>query len=723
MFNITKKSDITKISIENLKSKIDEREQFLNSYLNFYRNTLFSLKYSNNFIEYLDYNTSQKTISNHFLNFAELLNEVAIVKYIDSIGFEKIRIEKTSSGKYIIQDNLQDKSSKEYFKTFKDLKNDEIGFSNIEYRTEYGKIIEPKELIVNMVTPVFDSMGLNRGYLVLSILFDDFFKSFYNAIFYNIHLVDKYGNFIFHHNLNEGFYSHPKKLKLEDEFGEHNASEILTQKEYIGDTFYSKKLDKIFQSNQGLILVLDLKYEYLSQKIDNEQKIFFISIFILAIIFFPFILKMAKKPDQLEAKIRKISNIDKITQLPNRIELFSDLKNKKFINSVIVLIHLDNYKKLKHVYGYEIIQTALNMLSTYLIEHNYFSREVLKAYCLDHDTFALKYFYKNEKMLYEFLEFLHRNIEKKKFYILDDIDINFDLTVVSSNPTKLNNNIDELKEAELALEHALKEKHEISIYNDEVNNNIDINKKNIEMVRIIKRAIHEDKVIVFFQPIHNNYSNKIEKYEALVRLQVDGKLYFPDVFLPIAKDIKKYKTITKILIDKTFEYFKDKDYEFSINLTMEDISNYEIRDYLFDKIKENEISNKLVIEIVESESIKNYREFIKFIMKIKRLGAKVAIDDFGSGYSNFEYIIKLNRYIDYLKVDGSLIRGIEKNKKNQLILGTIKFLCDSLEIKTIVEYVENKDSFDFVKSMNINYSQGYYIGKPNNTIEIEKFVS
>jgi EAL domain-containing protein (putative c-di-GMP-specific phosphodiesterase class I) len=283
--------------------------------------------------------------------------------------------------------------------------------------------------------------------------------------------------------------------------------------------------------------------------------------------------------------------------------------------------------------------------------------------------------------------------------------------------------IDELKEAELALEHALKEKHEISIYNDEVNNNIDINKKNIEMVRIIKRAIHEDKVIVFFQPIHNNYSNKIEKYEALVRLQVDGKLYFPDVFLPIAKDIKKYKTITKILIDKTFEYFKDKDYEFSINLTMEDISNYEIRDYLFDKIKENEISNKLVIEIVESESIKNYREFIKFIMKIKRLGAKVAIDDFGSGYSNFEYIIKLNRYIDYLKVDGSLIRGIEKNKKNQLILGTIKFLCDSLEIKTIVEYVENKDSFDFVKSMNINYSQGYYIGKPNNTIEIEKFVS
>lgn len=89
MFSITKKSDITKISIENLKSKIDEREQFLNSYLNFYRNTLFSLKYSNNFIEYLDYNLTPKTISNHFLNFAELLNEVAMIKYIDSIGFEK----------------------------------------------------------------------------------------------------------------------------------------------------------------------------------------------------------------------------------------------------------------------------------------------------------------------------------------------------------------------------------------------------------------------------------------------------------------------------------------------------------------------------------------------------------------------------------------------------------------------------------------------------------
>jgi len=723
MFNITKKSDITKISIENLKSKIDEREHFLNSYLNFYQNALFSLKNSDSFVKYLDYNSSYETLSNQFLTLAKVLNEVAMIKYIDSIGFEKIRIEKTSSNSFIIQDNLQDKSSKEYFKTFERLKNNEIGFSDIEYRTEYGKVINPKELMVNMVTPVFDSMGQNRGYLVLCILVDDFFKSFYKTIFYNIHLVDKNGNFVFHHNFNEGFYAHTKKLELKDEFGEHNASEILTQKEYLGDTFYSKKLDKIFQNNQGLILVLDLKYEYLSQKIDNEQKTFFIIIFIVAIIFFPFILKMAKKPDQLEAKIKKISNIDKITQLPNRIELFTDLKNKKFKNSVIVLIHLDNYKKLKHVYGYEIIQTALSMFSTYLVENKFFSMEVLKSYCLDHDTFALKYFYKDKETLYKFLEQLHTNIEKKKFYILDDIDINFDLTIVSSNPIKLNNNIDELKEAELALEHALKEKHEISIYNDEVNNNIDINKKNIDMVRIIKRAIHEDSVVVFFQPIYNNYSNKIEKFEALVRLQVDEILYFPDVFLPIAKDIKKYKIITKILIDKTFEYFKDKDYEFSINLTMEDISNQDVRNYLFEKIKKSDISNKLVIEIVESESIKNYMQFIKFVMKIKRLGCKVAIDDFGSGYSNFEYIIKLNRYIDYLKVDGSLVRGIEKNKKNQLILGTIKFLCDSLEIKTIVEYVENKDSFEFIKSMNINYSQGYYIGKPNNTLKIEKLVS
>ncbi len=219
-------------------------------------------------------------------------------------------------------------------------------------------------------------------------------------------------------------------------------------------------------------------------------------------------------------------------------------------------------------------------------------------------------------------------------------------------------------------------------------------------------------MLIAFQPIYNNFQGKVEKYEVLVRLKYKDKIFYPDEFLQISKKIKKYKALTKIIIQKTFEYFADKDFEFSINLSMEDIIDEEIRQYLYEEIVNNNVQNKLVIELVETEAINNYEAFTNFIKQIKKLNCKIAIDDFGSGYSNYDYIIKLSDYIDYLKIDGTLITDIDTNKKTQLLVGTLKFLCDSLKIRTIAEYVENKEIFEFIKAMNISYSQGYYIGKP-----------
>ena len=128
------------------------------------------------------------------------------------------------------------------------------------------------------------------------------------------------------------------------------------------------------------------------------------------------------------------------------------------------------------------------------------------------------------------------------------------------------------------------------------------------------------------------------------------------------------------------------------------------------------IENKLVLEIVEQEGIENYDEFFEFIKKIKKHGCKIAIDDFGSGYSNFEYIINLSDYIDYLKIDGSLIKNLSTDFKSQALVGSLKFLCDQLNIKTIAEYVEDENIFMYLKSIGIDYSQGYYIGKPQSDI-------
>lgn len=207
-------------------------------------------------------------------------------------------------------------------------------------------------------------------------------------------------------------------------------------------------------------------------------------------------------------------------------------------------------------------------------------------------------------------------------------------------------------------------------------------------------------------------TERIEKYECLIRLKGDDGILFPDSFLPIAKEINQYYRLSYIMIDKAFSFFQDKDYEFSINLSVIDLYDLKFQEYLFNQIEKYGVANKLVVEIVESESINNYDIFFDFAKRIKEVGAQIAIDDFGSGYSNFNYIIELSDYVDYLKIDGSLVKDIVESHKIQILIGSLKFLSDNLNIKTIAEYVEDEEVLRYLSSIGIDYSQGYHIGKP-----------
>jgi EAL domain-containing protein (putative c-di-GMP-specific phosphodiesterase class I) len=120
-----------------------------------------------------------------------------------------------------------------------------------------------------------------------------------------------------------------------------------------------------------------------------------------------------------------------------------------------------------------------------------------------------------------------------------------------------------------------------------------------------------------------------------------------------------------------------------------------------------------VLEIVESESIRNYEDVYHFIKRIKELGCKIAIDDFGSGYSNFEHIVNLSEYLDYLKLDGSLIKNVTTDRNMQVLIGSIKYFCDNLGIKTIAEYVDNEEALEYLTWIGVDYSQGFYLGKPS----------
>jgi EAL domain-containing protein (putative c-di-GMP-specific phosphodiesterase class I) len=120
---------------------------------------------------------------------------------------------------------------------------------------------------------------------------------------------------------------------------------------------------------------------------------------------------------------------------------------------------------------------------------------------------------------------------------------------------------------------------------------------------------------------------------------------------------------------------------------------------------------KVVFEIVESESIDgNYETVLEFVRKVKDYGCKIAIDDFGSGYSDFEYLIKLKA--DFIKIDGSLIKEINTKKEAFIVVQVIVSFAKQMGIKTIAEFVEDDTILKTLEELGIDYSQGYYFAPP-----------
>lgn len=401
------------------------------------------------------------------------------------------------------------------------------------------------------------------------------------------------------------------------------------------------------------------------------------------------------KTEELERILRE----DNLTKEGNRFKLLEDIK--RFKKPSLALLDINRFGDINEFYGYEIGDEVLITVAKIFKEHTGNKYTLYRIYS---DEFAIladndeKEHFKNFiKHIADSISSSPLNIKGKEIYIQMTYSISFEEK-------------NELKKTANTIKRYNKNNKDIVVYDK--NLGIEkIHEKNILWTSKLKKALESDNIVPYYQAIYNLKTEKIEKYEALVRLiDEDNIAISPFYFLDVAKKSKQYLKLTKEVIRKSFEYFKDKDYEFSINLTLEDITNKNISSYIIDMLKEYNIAPKVVFEIVESEGIQDFEYVNNFIDSVKKLGCKIAIDDFGSGYSNFEYLIKLNA--DYIKIDGSLIKDILLNKNNQEIVITIVDFAKRQGFKTIAEFVSSKEIFDKVKELGLDYAQGYYIHEP-----------
>jgi len=231
-----------------------------------------------------------------------------------------------------------------------------------------------------------------------------------------------------------------------------------------------------------------------------------------------------------------------------------------------------------------------------------------------------------------------------------------------------------------------------------------------ELLSTLHRNIIDKTVEPFFQPILDNKRSKIVKYEALMRLyDKNGDILLPQVFITKARKYRLFNKLMEILIIKVVEYIKKHKIQVSINLDYSDLLNPTMKDIVIDNIKNNNIGKYLTIEILENKKISNYYLVNDFIKELKVFDVKIAIDDFGSGFSNYEHILNINT--DYIKIDGSLIKRIDEDIYYNLLKSIVLFSKEQ-NIKIVAEYVSDLKILRYVKSLDIDYSQGYYIGKP-----------
>ncbi|HEX5670319.1 MAG TPA: GGDEF domain-containing protein [Sulfuricurvum sp.] len=398
--------------------------------------------------------------------------------------------------------------------------------------------------------------------------------------------------------------------------------------------------------------------------------------------------------------------IDIVTGLANRISLIDALSGKKMC--ALAILNIDRFTDINDVYGVHIGDQVLAGYGSWLAKKIEKSPGV-SLYKLGSDEYALLF---GENIETEdaiaLLEYLIDKTAEESF-VVEGIEIVLTISVgFDPKSDKV------LENATRALKQAKLEHGSLVVYTPVLGAKKE-QAQNIEWYKEIKEALREDRIVPYFQPIVDNKTQKIVRYEALVRLiKSDGTVVPPFHFLEIAKKIRLYPFLTEVMVDKVLERFEGLEMKVSINLSNEDILNTKLADYIEETILKRKIGRFVIFEILESEGITNYNEVSTFIERFRCLGCSFAIDDFGSGYSNFDHILKLN--IDTLKIDGSLIKNLPHDHNSQIIVRHICEFAREMGMSTVAEFVANEAIYQKVIELGIDASQGFHFYEPSESI-------
>lgn len=383
----------------------------------------------------------------------------------------------------------------------------------------------------------------------------------------------------------------------------------------------------------------------------------------------------------------------------------------------LLLINLDQFKLINDSAGQhggdQLIRQVNSLIQKYLKSADVLGR-------LGADEFAVLLHNCDIEDAKNIAERIREVIKQFRYFYHDKLfDISACVGVVELN-AEFKDFSDALRAADLACSVAKEQgRNRVHVFekNDE---NLELQRNLLQWVSRINIGIEENhfqlyrqKIIPLKPPAGRDH------YEILLRLQ-DGKgeIVEPDQFIPAAERFNLMSKLDRWVVFKTLEFLAQFEkvtpterFSCSINLSGQSFCEENFSADIINEIIKSGVSpSVLCFEITETAAVSNMSQAVEFIKKLKAIGCRFALDDFGSGMSSFTYLKNLP--VDYLKIDGFFVRTMLENDIDKTMVSAIHEIGSAMGIKTIAEFVENQEIMAVLQSMGIDYGQGYAIGKP-----------
>ncbi len=382
-------------------------------------------------------------------------------------------------------------------------------------------------------------------------------------------------------------------------------------------------------------------------------------------------------------------------KLDAEINLYNKLCMIKIENADLLLTHI----KSEHYISY--LKIVLSEIYNYLDAKKF--SEIIKSYMMDYSTFIIVC--KPDVHEVVFLDMV-QELNKKMRYFNPN---NSNIPIIARFVIVLNQG--SMLEIAITEMHSKRNAHKHFIICENSAEESSTTSHELEMILLLYWAIENNGVIPYYQGIYDTKKKCIDKYESLMRIVAeDGTVHLPNSFMEVAKKYHMYSQLSEMMIRRVIEDIEETNINVFINFSAFDINSVEFRTTIYELLKQRKSNSLLVFEILEDELFKDMEVLQTFVSEVSEFGVKIAIDDFGSGYSNLLEITQISP--DYIKIDGEIIRNMNESYKNKAILELIVYLAKKIGVLTVAEHVESYDIFNHMKELEIDFLQGYYFSKP-----------